>query len=215
MLRTSPLLLLAALLSCAPVTPPADAPVSTAAPRMLPDDVVSLPESVQIAAATAPLPEAFRASATVLGYRGGQPPLVTLRAGGGDFVCLAADPRAQRFHTACYHASLEHFMDRGRELRAAGMTAAQVDSVRNAEVLDGRLQMPAHAALYSLTGPWSVLDTPTGAVRGARPLYVLYLPMATAEATGLPGRPQGEAPWLMDSGTPRAHVMFTPRMDGP
>jgi len=174
----------------------------------------ALPEAVQIAAATAPLPEAFRAGATVRGYRGGDPALVTLREGEGEFVCLASDPRAERFHAACYHASLEPFMERGRELRAAGVRGATVDSVRNAEVLEGRVQMPAHAALYSLTGPPSVLDPATGAVRGARPLYVLYLPLATGASTGLSERPVSGAPWLMDAGTTRAHVMFVPEMGG-
>jgi hypothetical protein len=174
----------------------------------------ALPEAVQVAAATAPLPEAFRAGATVRGYRGSDPALITLREGEGEFVCLASDPRGERFHAACYHVSLESFMERGRELRAAGVRGAAVDSVRNADVLDGRVQMPAHAALYSLTGPPSVLDSGTGEVTGARPLYVLYLPLATGASTGLSERPVPGAPWLMDAGTPRAHVMFVPEMGG-
>jgi hypothetical protein len=168
--------------------------------------------SVQVASATAPLPETFRADAAVLGYRDDSPTLVLLREGGGDFVCIASDPRAARFHAACYHASLEHFMARGRELRADGHGAQDVQRIRNQEVLDGRLPMPSHAALYSLSGPREALNTATGEVTGARPLYVLYVPMATAQSTGLPTRPRGDAPWLMDAGTPRAHVMFVPEM---
>ena len=51
-------------------------------------------ESVQIATAVAPLPEEFRADATVLGYRAGSSGLVPLRPGDGPYVCLASLPGA-------------------------------------------------------------------------------------------------------------------------
>ncbi|HXG58958.1 MAG TPA: hypothetical protein VNL91_08035 [Thermoanaerobaculia bacterium] len=170
-----------------------------------------LPPEVQIAAAVAPLPEEFRPGATVLGYREGSKDLVTLREGSGAFVCLSDNPSDDRFHTACYHRSLEPFMARGRALRSAG--EKEVDRIRNAEIEAGRLDMPRHpAALYSLTGPLTTLDPATGTVTGAKPLYVIYVPFATGESTGLPTKPKENLPWLMNPGTPKAHIMFTPSM---
>lgn len=164
----------------------------------------------QIAAAVLPMPEEFRATATVLGYRvPGE--LVTLRQGSGPMICLADDPKEARFHVACYHRDMEPFMARGRALRAQGIT--DVDSVRYAEVAAGTLPMPNRAALWSFTGgpgsfDWAT-NTPDSTVR---PLYVVYMPGATAESTGLPIKPGPNSPWLMFPGTPKAHIMFVPRM---
>ena len=168
--------------------------------------------AVQIASAVAPLPEAFRESATVLGYVQGRSGLAPLRRTEGAFICLADDPTNERFHMACYHRSLEPFMARGRELRAQGR-AERVDSIRYAEIRAGTLPMPTGpAALYSLTGTETSLNVSTGAITGARPLYVVYIPFATAESTGLPTQPAPNAPWLMFPGTPKAHIMFVPEM---
>lgn len=168
------------------------------------------PIDPRVTAALAPLPEEFRASATVLGYRPGTPGLVRLRQGNGPFICLADEPGNDRFHVACYHESLEPFMARGRQLRAERV--ANVDSVRNAEAQANRLPMPNHpAALYSLTGTPANVDA-NGIVSGARRLYVVYIPYATAESTGLSTKSAPNTPWLMFPGTPRAHIMFVPGM---
>jgi hypothetical protein len=166
--------------------------------------------AAQIAAAVTPLPEQFRADATVFGYQAGTRGLTTLRAGKNSFICLADDPAEARFHVACYHNSLEPFMLRGRELRAQGVT--NVDSARYADIGASKLKMPSGpAALYSLTSATGTPDE-KGVVAGARLLYVIYVPFATAESTGLPTRPAGNGPWLMLAGTPKAHIMFTPTM---
>lgn len=183
-----------------PAPAPAPPPVVIGAPK-------------QIAAATLPLPAEFRDSARVLGYRNAAT-LETLREGSGPFTCLASDPKLNRFHVACYHQSLEPFMARGRALRAAGVTAGEkVDSVRFAEVRNGKLKMPNQpAALYSLTGPATGFDTTTGNVSGARALFVIYIPDATGKTTGLSEKPIENAPWIMFPGTPKAHIMFVPKM---
>ena len=165
----------------------------------------------QITAATAALPEQFRADATVLGFVAGGG-TKELRRGTGAYVCLADDPSDDRFHVACYHRAREPMMARGRELRAAGK-ANEVETARAAEAASGTLKLPSQpAALYSLTGTPANVDPATGAVNGARPLYVVYIPFATAESTGLPTRPAQNEPWLMFPGTYRAHIMFVPRM---
>lgn len=167
--------------------------------------------AVQIASAIAPLPEEFRDSATVLGYESGKTGLVTLRKGSGAYICLADDPTDERFHVACYHKSLEPFMARGRALRARKVT--NVDSARFAEIKAKKLFMPTHpAALYSLTGKPENLDASTGAVTSARPLYVVYMPFATSESTGLPKKAEKDQPWIMFPGTAKAHIMFVPTM---
>jgi hypothetical protein len=174
--------------------------------------VSQLTADQQIAAAVLPAPEAMRANATVLGY-GPDGRLKRLRQGSGELICLASDPRAERFHVACYQRSLEPFMARGRALRARGITGDRVDSVRFAEVRARKLRMPHHpAALYSLTGPRDGFDPATGTLKDAKPLYVVYVPFATGKSLGLATTPLEDAPWIMHPGTPKAHIMFQPRM---
>lgn len=168
------------------------------------------PAAEQIAAAVLPLPSEMRAAATVLGY-GSDGKLGVLRKGNGGMTCLARDPKATAFHVACYHDSMEPFMARGRELRASGVSGTQVDTVRFREAKAGTLKLPDHpASLYSLTG--GSFDARTGTAPGARWLYVVYIPYATAASTGLSDKPQEGAPWIMFPGTPKAHIMFVPRM---
>jgi hypothetical protein len=169
-----------------------------------------LPVPTQITAAVLPAPEEFRASATVLGYDANGK-LVTLRKGNGPLTCLAPDPAVAQFHVACYHRSLEAFMGRGRSLRASGVKA--VDSVRFAEVKRGKLRMPnGPAVLYTLTGPPGSFDPVKGTAAGARPLFVLYVPNATGASLGISEKPSENSPWVMSPGTPRAHIMFVPKM---
>jgi hypothetical protein len=164
----------------------------------------------QIAAAVVAAPPEFRSDATVLGY-GADGQLRPLRTGAGGMVCLGPNPAQKEFHVACYHRSLEPFMARGRALRAGGLVGQQVDSARFAEIRAGTLQMPTQpAALYSLSG--GTLDSATGVVTGAQPLFVIYVVGATPESTGLPTTPAKDGPWIMSPGTPRAHIMFVPTM---
>lgn len=109
------------------------------------------PADEQIAAAVLALPVDLRAGATVLGYRTAGK-LEVLREGKNGLRCLALYVTRPDFHVACYHESLEAFMARGRDLREKGVTSqTAVDSVRFAEIASGKLKMPAHAALYTLT----------------------------------------------------------------
>ena len=164
----------------------------------------------QIAAAVTPLPEEMRDGATVLGY--GQPgrPLVVLRQGTNDMICLAPNPAAASFHSACYHKAMEPFMARGRALRAAGVKEGQVDTVRFAEVKAGKLEMPTQPSmLYQIFG--GTFDSVTAKVSGGTSLFVTYIPFATPATTGLSARPTTSGPWIMFPGTPKAHIMYTGR----
>lgn len=166
----------------------------------------------QIALAVLPLPDEFRADATVMGYNPAGK-LVTLRAGAGAMTCLADDPRSASFHVACYHKSMEPFMARGRALRASGVTGDKVDTVRFREVRSRKIRMPKQAALWSISGDSTVANVDAGTVgAGARALYVVYMPGATPASTGLPAAPSRGTPWVMYPGTPKAHIMFVPVM---
>jgi hypothetical protein len=182
---------------------------SPAAPR---DSINNPSAEQQIAAAVLPAPADLRAGATVWGYAP-DGKFIKLRPGQGALVCLASDPKADQFHVACYHRSLEPFMARGRALRAHGVTGDRVDSVRFAEVRAGKLRVPRQpAVLYTLTGPKGSFDPSTGTAPTARPLFVVYVPFATAKSTGLSAAPIEGSPWIMLPGTPKAHIMFQPGM---
>lgn len=164
----------------------------------------------QVAAAVLALPEEFRATATVLSIA--QYPTTVLRQGTGAMICLADDPREPRFHVACYHKDLEPFMARGRGLRARGVAADSVNVIRNAEVESGKIPMPKQGALWQLFAAPDSMDWATNTPRGGRSLYVIYMPGATIESTGVPASAPAGVPWLMFPGTPRAHIMFVPTM---
>lgn len=168
-----------------------------------------LPRDAQIAQAVLAAPEDRRDGATVIGFEGGK--AVTLRQGTNDLVCVADNPAAEGITVACYHKDLDAFMARGRELTAQGVTEDRVrDQTRWDEVKAGKLAMPKEpTTLYVTTG--KAFDPATGKLDGAYTRWVLYVPFATAATTGLPTKPAGPgAPWLMDPGTPGAHIMISP-----
>jgi hypothetical protein len=109
---------------------------------------------------------------------------------------------------------MEPFMARGRQLRDQGVKGDKVDSARFAEVRSGKLAMPKQpAALYQLTGPVSSYDPASNvASKEAKPLFVIYIPGATAASTGLSAQPMENGPWIMFPGTPKAHIMMVPKM---
>ena len=178
------------------------AALSVAAPSVVPADLAA---QDAIALAVAPIPtETEQATAKVIQKQGDE--WVTLREGAGPFICIADDPGADGFHTACYHESLEPYMARGRELTAQGTTGRPNVEQRMAEIEAGTLEMPGYAflhAIYAAEGWSGDMD----AVQ--RHQTVIYTPFATAEDLGLPTRATRGA-WLMAAGTANAHVMITP-----
>ncbi len=164
----------------------------------------------QIAATVQAAPEEYRAAATVLGYDA-QGKLTTLRKGTNELICLADTPGDTRFSWACYHKDLEPFMARGRELNAQGIAGAnRNEEYRWKEIREGKLAMPKEPrTLYVLSGKG--FDAATGKVIDGVVRWVIYVPYATAESTGLSIKPKRGEPWLMDPGTPGAHIMITPK----
>jgi len=186
----------------------ASAGAALALPALLVAQGQVLPAAKQIQAAIAAAPAEMRDGAGVWGYNESKK-LVKLREEKNDMICLASNPDGKQFHVACYHKLLEPFMARGRELRAQGVKEDQVDTVRFKEITSGKLQMPkTPSALYTLTGPPNSFDATTGKVTGAKWLYVVYIPGATEQSTGITEKPAPGVPWIMYPGTPKAHIMF-------
>ncbi|MSU23333.1 MAG: hypothetical protein EXS32_05850 [Opitutus sp.] len=161
----------------------------------------------QIKTAVLAAPEAEQAAATVLGYNK-EGALVTLRPGTNNLICLADDPKKKDFSVACYHKDLEPFMARGRELAAQGKKPGEIMKIREEEAKAGKLPMPDKGVLNVTVGKH---NEETGEVTELYTRYVVYIPYATPETTGIPLVPLSPGgPWLMDAGTHRAHIMINP-----
>jgi len=168
---------------------------------------------VQIAAAILPAPAELREGAAVLGYNP-EGKLVELRAGKNELICLANNPGGTRFSVACYHKDLEPYMARGRELVAQKITGDARNDVRWKEVADGKLFMPREPrTLYVITG--TGFDAASGKITDAYQRWVVYIPYATPESTGLSTKASDSAPWLMSPGTAGAHIMINPPKNNP
>jgi hypothetical protein len=163
---------------------------------------------VQIAGAVLAAPAELRDGAAVLGFdaHGGR---VQIREGKNELICLATDPAKTAFNVACYHKDLEPFMARGRELLAQNVTGAKRNEIRFKEVEDGKLPMSKEPrTLYVLTG--TSFDAASGRVQDSYLRWVIYVPFATPQSTGLSTKASDSAPWLMSPGTVGAHIMINP-----
>jgi len=164
--------------------------------------------ATQIAAAILAAPPELRADAAVLGYNA-KGELVTLREGKNELICLASDPTKPTLSVACYHRELEPYMARGRELLAQKVTGQARNDIRWKEVADGKLSLPREPrTLYVLTG--TGFDAANGKVVDPYLRWVIYVPYATPETTGLSTKASDGAPWLMSPGTAGAHIMINP-----
>ena len=166
------------------------------------------PPQTQIAGAILAAPAELREGAAVLGYNA-EGVLTKLREGKNEMICLASDPAKTAFNVACYHKDLEPFMARGRELAAQKMTNAKRSEIRFKEIEDGKLPMSKEPrTLYVLTG--TSFDAATATVKDSYLRWVIYVPFATPQSTGLSTKGSDSAPWLMGAGTAGAHIMINP-----
>ena len=163
---------------------------------------------VQIAGAVLAAPAELREGAAVLGYDA-KGEMVRIREGKNEMVCLATDPAKTAFNVACYHKDLEPFMARGRELLAQKVTGAKRNEIRFKEVEEGKVPMSKEPrTLYVLTG--TSYDSASGKVQDSYLRWVIYVPFATPQSTGLSTKGSDGAPWLMSPGTAGAHIMINP-----
>ena len=165
----------------------------------------------QIASAVLAAPEGLRENAMVYGYSE-KGEFTVLRKGSNEMVCLADDPKQPGLSVSCYHKDLEPFMARGRELKKDVKSFQEIFDIREEEVKSKKLAMPSQAtSLFVYSAKDENYDRNTGAVKEGNLRYVVYIPWATAESTGLPLKPEAPGmPWIMDPGTHRAHIMITP-----
>ncbi len=165
------------------------------------------PAAEQIAGAVQAAPKDRRDGAEVLGYSP-EGKMITLRKGTNDLICLADNPNQENFEVDCYHKDLEPFMARGREMAAQGVKGMDRHKLRWKEVDDGKLSIPKQPRmLYVLTGKG--FDAATGQVTESYLRWVVYVPYATPETTGLTTK-SGTEPWIMYPGTAGAHIMISP-----
>ena len=165
---------------------------------------------IQIKTALLAAPDDKKEGAKVYGYdKTGN--FITLREGSNDYICVADDPDSDGISVACYPDKLEAFMAKGRELTAAGKKGQERQDIRNREIESGKIKMPREGMLLIYYGKQDGYDPATGELADGKFRYVIYTPNATTESTGLPDKPFAPGmPWLMDPGTPRAHIMITP-----
>ena len=165
----------------------------------------------QIAGALQAAPENLREGATVYGYDS-KGKVIILQKGSGLMVCLADNPHTSGFTSSAFHKDLYPFMARGLALRLAGKSAKEIFDIREAEAKSGKLRMPETATtLYVLSGTDGSFDEQERIFKNVHLRYVVYIPWATQETTGLPTKPTSPGgPWIMNPGTHRAHIMITP-----
>lgn len=170
-----------------------------------------LPREAQIRSALLAAPADKRDKATVYGYSA-QKELIILREGSNEMYCVADDPAQPGFSVACYHSDLHPFMQRGKELRKSGKSQDEVFKTREKEAKSGALIMPKQpTTLYVFSAKDADVNKQTGEVSNGYLRYVIYIPYATAQSTGLTEKPEAEGmPWIMNPGTHGAHIMINP-----
>jgi hypothetical protein len=165
----------------------------------------------QLKTAVLAAPADKRAGAAVYGYNNNKE-FTLLRRGTNELICLADDPNQKGFSVSCYHRDLDPFMARGRELRKQGLAGQQIFDTREKEARAGTLQLPKQpTTLFVFSAPEENYNRASGEVKAGNLRYVVYIPFATSESTGLPLKPEAPGmPWIMHPGTHGAHIMITP-----
>jgi hypothetical protein len=168
-------------------------------------------KDVQIKTALMAAPEHFKDGAMVYGYDA-KGEWTVLRKGTNDMICITDDPTSAGLNVSCYHKDLDTFMERGRELKKEGKSFREIFDTREEEAKSGKLKMPKDGVtLFVYSADEEDYNPSTGEVKNGHFRYVVYIPFATVESTGLPLSPEAPGmPWIMDPGTHRAHIMITP-----
>ena len=157
----------------------------------------------EITQATLPLPEDMRAAATVYKYDPKTGERITLRKRTNSLEC---SPRGADGFTWCYHAVSGPRRDLSAKLRAEGKSDKEVQDAMSEATKAGTIKpTPYGTMMYRLYGKKDRIQL----------LWVLVVPGATPESIGVSeGSQRDEAiggdgrPWLMQPGTPGAHIMI-------
>ena len=145
----------------------------------------------------------MRAGATVYKYDPKTGERVVLRKGTNALEC---SPRGADGFTWCYHSVTGPRRDLSAKLRAEGKSDKEVQDALNAASAAGTIKpTPYGTMMYRLYGKKDRIQL----------LWVLVVPGATPESIGVSeGSQRDEAisgdgrPWLMNPGTPGAHIMI-------
>lgn len=166
----------------------------------------------QIASASLAAPYEARKGARIYGYdEGGE--MVLLREGNNNFICIADNPKKDGYEVVSYHSSLEPYMSRGRTLNNEGKSRQEKEEIRESEAKSGIVNMPEKpAALHIYYGKNGFYNIDSTRIENAKYRYVVYIPYATQETTGLSLKPNApNHPWLMFPGKYNAHIMISPK----
>jgi hypothetical protein len=171
-----------------------------------------LSSNEQVSSAIFAVPVEARDGATVYGYDDNGD-LIVIRKGDNNFICIADNPNKDGFQVVAYHNSLEPMMSRGRELNKEGKSRQEKEESRSSEAKSGKLKLPEDpATLHIYYGENGFFNTESGEIENAKYRYVVYIPYATQESTGLSLKPNASNhPWLMFPGKYNAHIMISPK----
>jgi hypothetical protein len=167
----------------------------------------------QIAAATLPLAEAFRAEASVRSISADLK-VITLRKGTGSMVCSIIEPESKTYLAYCENGVYAAYFYRQSQLQAElakngkPADAAEVKAALQKEMESGRITRPTRPAigfmLRSKAFDWKT-NTPSA---DAEHWETIQVPDATGASLALPNnRVKMGEPWVMAEGTPGAHIM--------
>ncbi len=158
----------------------------------------------QIAEAVQILPVDLRAGATVVTYDAATGARKVLRQGSNFIEC---QPRMADGFTRCYNRTNGPRRDLEAKLRAEKKTDAEVAAAIAAAVKAGTLPAPSAQGGISYRG-YDKRDR-------IQDLWVMSLPNRTPESVGVSIKSQRDAalegkglPWMMEPGTPAAHIMI-------
>ena len=92
---------------------------------------------------------------------------------------------------------MEAYVTRSLQLTKDGADTPERLRTLQAEIDSGQLLLPDRGVVYQRSGfDADISDS----------AMLIFLPNATAEATGLLGQPSAQHPWLREAGTGQAHV---------
>lgn len=156
-----------------------------------------------IAQALRPLPEDLRAEATVYRYDPATGDRIVLRQGSNQVEC---SPKDEEGFTRCGPTANAARSDMSAKLRAQDLSDDEV----NAALADAETKGLINSRIFGALN-YRLFDTPDR----IQLLWIVSLPNATPEQLGMPtGAQRSNAlmgkgtPWMMDAGTPGAHLMI-------
>lgn len=139
---------------------------------------------------------------------------ITCKIGKGDRGntrnSLAVFCPANSFATSVKQLDALRARSKGKKMDRAAMMAMVKTAMK-----DGTLQMPKPGSVaYAFRGAGDSWGKDPAKIKG-HSWQLISEPMETGKDLGLPEKPEGTMPWVMDSGTPFAHIMVMGKLGMP